>query len=123
MHIELWLHGRLSIKFQNQQACGDAEHHLGQADLWQTRPFRHEEVMRCVFKECCKSIPEVVNHKKAKPVRSLAFSAADELCETSVAPIFLANLGDPDFVENVKNVKLKCETERKEAEEENSVGS
>ena len=75
------------------------------------------------FSECCKSTPEVVSHKKDKPVRSLAFSAADELCETSLAPIFLANLGDPDLAEKVSKIKLKCETERKEAEAENSAGS
>ena len=75
------------------------------------------------FSECCKSTPEVASHKKAKPVRSLAFSAADEVCETSLAPIFLANLGDPDFTEKVNKIKLKCETERTEAEAEKSVGS
>ena len=75
------------------------------------------------FSECCKSNPEVASHKKAKPVRSLAFSAADEICETSSAPIFVANLGDPDLVEKVNKIKLKCETKRKESEAENSVGS
>ena len=79
--------------------------------------------MRCVFKECCKSTPEVASHKKAKPVRSLAFSAADEVCETSLAQIVLANLGDPDLVENVIEIKPNCETERKDAEAENSAGS
>ena len=40
-----------------------------------------------------------------------------------MAPIFLANLGDPDLVEKVNKIKLKCESERKEAEAENSAGS
>ena len=75
------------------------------------------------FSECCKSIPEVATHKRAKPVRSLALSTADEFCETSLAPIFLANLGDLNFAEKVNKIKLKCETERKEAEAENSAGS
>ena len=56
-------------------------------------------------------------------MRSLAFPAADDVCETSSSPIFLANLGDPDFAEKVNKIKVKCETERKEAEAENSGGS
>ena len=52
-------------------------------------------------------------------MRSFDFSAAVEVCETSLAPI----LGDPDFVEKVNKIKLKCETERKESEAENSAGS
>ena len=37
--------------------------------------------------------------------------------------IFFANLGDPDLAEKLNKIKLKCETERKEAEAENSAGS
>ena len=76
---------------------------------------KHERNFCSAFSECCKSAPEVWG--------DIGFPTDELLSETSLAPIFLANLEDPKLMEKVNRIKLKCENERKEAEAESNAGS
>ena len=40
-----------------------------------------------------------------------------------IAPIFIANINDPDVAEKVKKIKAQCEIERKEAEAQRHAGA
>ena len=81
-------------------------------------------------------IARISNYKKPtcnkhdRPGTSKFCGAFSECCasvsesnEVSLAPIFLANLGDPSLVGKINKIKAKCETERKEAESENNAGT
>ena len=46
-----------------------------------------------------------------------------EKTQADIAPIFIANINDPDVAEKVKKIKAQCEIERKEAEAQRHAGA
>ena len=45
-----------------------------------------------------------------------------EKTQADIAPIFIANINDPNVAEKIKRIKAQCDVERKEAEAQRHAG-